>query len=93
MFILGILTGALVVGAVMYIRNNNVLQNILKEKDILVEHYESLVKDKGKQINSLKNQIRDMYKTIDEYTSEKNTVEAEKEIQEVTLKKRKNSKK
>lgn len=93
MFVLGILTGALVVGAVMYIRNNNVLQNILKEKDILVEHYENLVKDKAKQINSLKNQIKDMYKTIDEYTSEKNTVEAEKEIQEVTLKKRKNSKK
>lgn len=92
MFILGVLFG-LCFFAILYNQQRIKFQNVFKEKNMLIENCEKIILSKKKENDSLKSQIKDMYKTIDEYTCEKNNCEIEKEVQEVTLKKRKNSKK
>lgn len=82
-FLIGLVVGALVVN---YIRNKYIKEiNDLKS---LIELQESTLNDKSKYIASLKLQIQDMYKTIDEYTSEKNAIEVELEVSEKTLKRK-----
>lgn len=82
-FLIGLVVGALVVN---YFRNKYTKE--IGELKTLIEGYEAMLSNKAKQITSLRSQIKDMYKTIDEYTSEKNAVEAELEVSEKTLKRK-----
>lgn len=84
---LGFLIG-LIIGAISVNYYKNKLTKEIKDLEVLIDGYESTLAAKAKQITSLKSQIKDMYKTIDEYTSEKNAVEAELEVSEKTLKRK-----